>query len=632
MLRFLPGNRSRVQEKALPSVAKIPLKRIRLLDKPLIYPLIFLVSFVILFLGMDRGFDFYDEGLILVGAMRVAAGQVPHRDFYANYGPGQFYTLAWLFDLFGRSILVERIYDLALRAAIVTVTYGITAAYCRRWIAICTTIVCGFWLFSAGLPSIAYPIIPILLLTLIGSMLLLPIFRGEVRTWRMLAAGALAGLVALFRYDVGFALAFVHFCTVTTAAFLRLGENGKETADPSTTLRSGRDDNFVLGKLAVSPVDTSGEWFNEFVISTGAQRSGEICGFFPVLAKTLFPYLVGVLFVFLPPALLYLAIAPIHPFLHDIILYPTKYYARARRLPFPGVRWRSLENMAVYLPIAVAALCLYSVITAKGRGETPATGTDSIGRSQSWTGFFVLFGLLSTVFYFKGIIRISIGQILLSLIPAVIALAVLYEYSSRGDRVLHRIVQWTMALSIFTATWSALKEMRVLYLGHESVLEEVLSPPGPAFLRAETNWCGVPNPLHTGLCFLVDPAHAEIISYISDHTSPGERIFIGLNRHDRILMNDLLTYFVSDRLPATRWSHFDPDLQTRADIQTEMINELDRQAVRYVILEGQYDSLVQASNDSSKSSGVTLLDDYIRGNYHQVESIGSLSVWLRNGS
>jgi hypothetical protein len=63
-----------------------------------------------------------------------------------------------------------------------------------------------------------------------------------------------------------------------------------------------------------------------------------------------------------------------------------------------------------------------------------------------------------------------------------------------------------------------------------------------------------------------------------------------------------------------------------------MINELDRQAVRYVILEGQYDSLVQASNDSSKSSGVTLLDDYIRGNYHQVESIGSLSVWLRNGS
>jgi hypothetical protein len=46
----------------------------------------------------------------------------------------------------------------------------------------------------------------------------------------------------------------------------------KETADLSTTLRSGRDDNFVwqLG-LAVQ---------RRLVISTGAKRSGEICGFF----------------------------------------------------------------------------------------------------------------------------------------------------------------------------------------------------------------------------------------------------------------------------------------------------------------------------------------------------------------
>ena len=568
MLRFLTRNRSSLQEKTLPSVTKTPLNWTRLPDKPLGYAVIFLVSFVILFLGMDRGFDFYDEGLILVGAMRVAAGQVPHRDFYANYGPGQFYTLAWLFDLFGRSILVERIYDLVLRAAIVTVTYGITAAYCRRWIAICTAIVCGFWLFSAGLPSIAYPIIPLLLLTLIGTKLVLPIFRGEVQSWRMLAAGAVTGLAALFRYDVGFAFAFVQTCTIVIAQFLRKRK------------------------------DSSKQW-------------------------GLLPYLAGVAAVFLPAAVLYLAVSPIHPFVHDIILYPSKYYARARRLPFPGLRWRSLENLVLYLPIPVAILSFYSVMTGKDR--------DRDDQDQSWIGFLILFGLLSAVFYFKGIIRISIGQILLSLIPTTITIAVLYEYTSRGGRHLHRIVQWTMAVSIFAATWSALKEARVLYLGRQSVLEEVLSPPGPASLRSETSWCSVPNPLHTGLCFLVDPDHAKLISYISEHTSPGERIFIGLSRHDRILMNDLLTYFVSDRLPATRWSHFDPDLQMRADVQTEMINELDRQAVRYVILESQFDSQVQASNDSSKSSGVTLLDDYIRRNYRQVETFGSLSVWLRHG-
>jgi hypothetical protein len=570
--------RSILQQQPFPPVATRQL---------LVYALIFLVSFVILFLGMDRGFDFYDEGLILVGAMRVAAGQVPHRDFYANYGPGQFYTLAWLFDLLGRSILVERVYDLALRAAIITVTYGITAAYCRRWITICTTIVCGFWLFSAGIPSIAYPIIPILLLTLIGSSLVLAIFRGEFRTWRMLAAGGVTGLVALFRYDVGFAFAFVQICTIVIATFLRKRR------------------------------DRSKQWVP---LSPGENRK-ETGG--------LLPYLVGVIAVFLPPAVLYLAVSPIHPFVHDIILYPSKYYARARRLPFPGIHWRSLENMALYLPVLVAILSLYSVLTAQDRDRDDG---DNIAQNQSLIGFLILFGLLSTVFYFKGIIRISVGQMLLSLVPTALSIAVLYEYSSRGGRRLYRIVQWTMAVSIFTATWSALKELRVLYLGHESVLEEVLSPPGPASLRSETNWCSVPNPLHTGLCFLVDPDHAKLISYISEHTSPGERIFIGLTRHDRLVANDLLTYFVSDRLPATRWSHFDPDLQTRADIQSEMVQELDRQATRYVILEGQYDSQIQASNDSSKSSGVTVLDDYIRRNYHQVETLGSLSVWLRNGS
>jgi hypothetical protein len=34
-------------------------------------------------------------------------------------------------------------------------------------------------------------------------------------------------------------------------------------------------------------------------------------------------------------------------------------------------------------------------------------------------------------------------------------------------------------------------------------------------------------------------------------------------------------------------------------------------------------------NDSSKRSGVTLLDDYIRNNYQQVQTFGTMSVWRR---
>jgi hypothetical protein len=548
---------------------------------PLQYVVVFLIAFVILFLGMDRGFDYYDEGLILVGAMRVAAGQVPHRDFYANYGPGQFYTLAALFHLFGRNIFVERMYDLIVRSLIVTVAYGIAKSYCRRRIAVGTAIVCGFWLFSSGLPSIPFPIIPVLLLSLVGSMVLLPVFEGEAGWQHMMGAGALTGVVALFRYDVGAALAVVQTCSIGIAVWLRQS--------------SHRPD-----------------W--------------------RAAASVLLPYWGGITAVFLPVASLYFSVAPIHPWVHDIILYPAKYYVPARRLPMPRIYWRALENIALYLPIPVGLLCLCSVFVHRHEGFGGTVEGQGTVKNQRQSGFLVLFGLLSIVFYFKGLVRISVLQMLLALVPMVLTLAVLYEFSSRRSVWLRRTVQWMMAISVFAATWSALKQVRFLHLDHGSVLEELLSPPEAAAVQTEVNWRGQPDTLHTGLRFLFDPDHSRLVSYLLAHTSSSETIFIGLSRHDRILYNDLLTYFVAGRLPATRWSHFDPDLQTRADIQRQMIQEIDAQAVRFIVLESEFDRVMEPSNDSSKNSGVKLLDDYIRSNYHPIQKFGDLCVLLRNGA
>jgi 4-amino-4-deoxy-L-arabinose transferase-like glycosyltransferase len=108
--------------------------------------LVFLLSYCILFLGMTRHPYIYDEGLVLTAAMRVAAGQIPHRDFYANYAPAQFYILAGLFKLFGNSLLVERLFDLLIKALVVTLVYAIVASVSRRWIAACTALVTILWL------------------------------------------------------------------------------------------------------------------------------------------------------------------------------------------------------------------------------------------------------------------------------------------------------------------------------------------------------------------------------------------------------------------------------------------------------------------------------------------------------
>ena len=49
----------------------------------------------------------YDEGVLLSGAQRMLAGELPYRDFWTIYGPGQFAVLAALFTLGGRIALGE---------------------------------------------------------------------------------------------------------------------------------------------------------------------------------------------------------------------------------------------------------------------------------------------------------------------------------------------------------------------------------------------------------------------------------------------------------------------------------------------------------------------------------------------
>jgi hypothetical protein len=79
--------------------------------------LIFTCSFVFLAIAINREVNVYDEALILVGASRFATGAILHRDFYANYGPAQFYASAGLFKMFGTSVLVERAWDTMVVAA-----------------------------------------------------------------------------------------------------------------------------------------------------------------------------------------------------------------------------------------------------------------------------------------------------------------------------------------------------------------------------------------------------------------------------------------------------------------------------------------------------------------------------------
>jgi hypothetical protein len=539
---------------------------------------LFLLSYVLLFLGMSLRPNIYDEGIVLTAAMRVAAGQVPHRDFYTPYGPAQYYLLAGLFKLFGESILVERLFDLFIRALIVTSVYTIASSYCRRSVAACTSIAAILWLFGLNYETSGAATIPVSLLNLVGTTLVLPAFSRTVSRRRMLTAGAVAGIAAMFRYDTGVALLVIQACIAMIAVCLRV------KSEP--------------GKLRA-------------------------------FASAFWPCLLGFVAVTLPPAAYYLSVAPLHPFVHDIILYPLKYYHRSRNLPYPVIHLANLDSLADYLPIAIAGISLYVTIARCLRVRRNEVGNSEImAKELEWRGFLIAFGLLTSVMYLKGIVRISPVQMYLCTVPSLLLLAVLYQHQLHFPRFLRMSIVGLVWLSGLAAGWSSLYRIVVQCSQHSFALESLLSSAMQTTPVAKTAWCKVTNGLTRELCFVPDEGRIRAIEFIDNHTRPDQLLYVGLTKHDMIAANDNLFYFAAQRLPATRWSHFDPDLQNREDVQSQMVHELETGAPPYVVLDSEFE-LAHEPNDSSVSSGVALLDEYLARRYRHVETFGTMSIWQR---
>jgi len=140
-----------------------------------------------------RGINPHDEGLMLHAAARIVDGQLPYRDFWWNYGPGQPLLLGGLQEVFGPSLLCWRILRVLTDGTVAVLAYVIVRRDASEPLAL------GAWLAVAGamaFPSIPGPNQPAMALGL-GAILLAR--RSPV------GAGALAGAGVAFRLELGLA-------------------------------------------------------------------------------------------------------------------------------------------------------------------------------------------------------------------------------------------------------------------------------------------------------------------------------------------------------------------------------------------------------------------------------------------
>jgi hypothetical protein len=157
--------------------------------------LLFAVGALFSGLTILNGINPNDEGLILQAGGRVADGELPYRDFYANYGPGQYYLAGALDLVFGPSLLAWRIVRVALDALVATLAYAVVRRETPEPLAVLV------WMAAIGAmahPTLPHPNAPALALAL-GAILLAR--RSPA------GAGALAGIAFAFRFDVGAAAA-----------------------------------------------------------------------------------------------------------------------------------------------------------------------------------------------------------------------------------------------------------------------------------------------------------------------------------------------------------------------------------------------------------------------------------------
>jgi hypothetical protein len=330
---------------------------------------LFLLSLAYLGVGLNRELNVYDEGLVVWGAQRILEGDVPYRDFWSTYAPGQFYALAAAFWVFGSQLIVERAWDTLLRALLAWVSFHLALRLSSRGAA--SLAWAGVLLWLGYYEFFGYPVFPALLLGLSALVCLLrsrdPGRPAPSRRRWVAVAGTAVGLAGAFRHDFGF---------------------------------------YAL--LACVPL----------LLSRGPAAVAR------TRLRDLAPFAVPLALVVLLVGLPFLAVVPTSILISDLVVFPATRFAEYRALPFPSLSdgSRSFPFLFPYLVWVATAGLLVGGLVRRGRG----------GFDESTTGALCL-GLFSLVSARQAWIRADLLHHAHLIVVAFVLLAWLLGRASRQD-------------------------------------------------------------------------------------------------------------------------------------------------------------------------------------------------------
>jgi hypothetical protein len=147
-----------------------------------------------------RATNLLDEGSTAAQALRILQGDLIYRDFFTVVTPLSYYTVAWLFDLFGAHLMVLRWAALVTGLGIALATYAIglrVMAWPFAAAAALMTTVWGWFLVTPNFYSLQAA-----LFALVALAYYLRHVDGGGAKW-LVSAGVMAGLTVLVKQNVG---------------------------------------------------------------------------------------------------------------------------------------------------------------------------------------------------------------------------------------------------------------------------------------------------------------------------------------------------------------------------------------------------------------------------------------------
>ena len=131
-----------------------------------------------------------------------------------------------------------------------------------------------------------------------------------------------------------------------------------------------------------------------------------------------------------------------------------------------------------------------------------------------------------------------------------------------------------------------------------------------------------PRAARSARCPTTRAALAELATAVDKRSRRGDPIVSAPPRYDRVRFGDTLLYRLLDRSNPTRYDVMQPGVVTTASVQREMRRDIAAAGTRLVVRWESPAARAPEPNGSGRSSGVTLLDDWIRSSYRRIARYG----------